>query len=588
MEIPVEQPQEPRLHLHETATIAIGIASGLILLGQVVVGPTATYGLAVSVLDTLLLGGYVFCRLAGGKWTGIRWRGRTVVVVEAGMLTALCLLTFLNMIALPVLKRDVFHGPSVSLLGKTAVLGSLLGLVLHELRRARERHEHPLLTLHPSQLVAVSFGVAIVLGTILLCLPEATQAGRQTSAVDALFTATSAVCVTGLIVKNTPLHWSTFGQVVILVLIQAGGLGIMTLSGLLMVALRRRFSLRYRTAMMDVLEMNEGEDVGETIWYIIKLTLLVEVAGAVALFLYWSLKPDALAVGRRAYMAVFHSISAFCNAGFSLYPDSLERYRSDPWVNLIFIVLITVGGLGFPVVRDLQQVLRARRAGIRQRLSLHSRLVLVVSAALVVSGAVLLVFTEYGGALQEDSLVSGLIPATFQSVTARTAGFNTIPIEEMTSAGLMVLVVLMFIGASPASTGGGIKTSTFAVILATNRAMLQHRDKPVIWRRALPESVRHRAVVIASLAFAMVVIATFVLCLTEEVLFLDLLFEVVSAFGTVGLSTGATPHLSIFGRLVITATMFLGRIGPLTFAVAIQPRTERAKPMFPEEDALVG
>jgi len=588
VEIPAEQSQEQRLQLHETATVAIGVSSGLVLFAQMLLGPTATYGLLVTVVDMLLLSGYVFCRLAGGKWTGIRWRTRAVAVVEASVLTAFCLLSLWNLLALLVARADVLHGPSVSILGKTAILCSLLGLVVHELRRVRERHEHPLLTLHPSQLVAVSFGAVIVLGTILLSLPEATQPGRQTSAPDALFTATSAVCVTGLIVKNTPLHWSTFGQVVILVLIQAGGLGIMTLSGLLMVALRRRFSLRYRTAMMDVLEMNEGEDVGETIWYIIKLTFFVEAAGALALFLTWSLKPDIVTVGRRAYMAVFHSISAFCNAGFSLYPDSLERYRSDAFVNLIFISLITVGGLGFPVVRDLQQLLRARRAGVRQRLSLHSRLVLVVSAVLVVSGAVFILFTEYGATLQEESFVSGLIPATFQSVTARTAGFNTIPVGEMTRGGLMVLVILMFIGASPASTGGGIKTSTFAVLLATNRAMLQHRDKPVIWRRTLPESVRHRAVAITSLAFAMVVIATFMLCLTEEGLFLDLLFEVVSAFGTVGLSTGVTPHLSTFGRLIITATMFLGRIGPLTFAVAIQPRTERAKRMFPEEDALVG
>lgn len=443
--------------------------------------------------------------------------------------------------------------------------------------------------LSPPRLLALSIAGLILLGALLLWLPIAAAPGRQTSFLDALFTATSAVCVTGLIVQDTPVHFSAFGQVVILLLIQAGGLGYMTISTLLAVAFGRSVTLQERLALQEGLNVQGLDGLLRFTLTVFKLTLAFEIAGAAVLALRWS---GDLGVGQALWFGLFHSVSAFNNAGFALWSDSLMRWRGDVTVNVVITALVIAGGLGFFVLSELLQ--RRRQA----RLSVHARLVLSATAILLALGTVAMFALESGN----PRTLGGLpwheqwLAAWFQSVTPRTAGFNTIDYGAMTAPALFVTMALMFIGASPGSTGGGVKTTTFAITVAALWATVRGDDEPHIFSRRLAAELVARAFFISLIAFLFLNAAAGVVLLTEGRDLLRTLFETTSAFATVGLSTsegGAPVSLSAFfsptGKGLMILMMFAGRLGPLTLAFAVARRAAtQARIRYPEGKVLIG
>ncbi len=448
---------------------------------------------------------------------------------------------------------------------------------------------------HPVQLMALSFIALIALGTLLLTFPAATADGRGDNPLDALFTATSATCVTGLVVHNTQLHYARFGQWVILLLIQLGGLGIMTFSASVVVLLGRRLGAFGRETMAQVVEDSRDLDLAQSLRYILLFTLLAEVAGALVLFLRWL--GEYRQPVEALFVAGFHSISAFCNAGFSVFPNSLVRFQSDVVVNLTVIVLVVSGGLGFSVVheivnrRSLGQLLRrvlGQPVAQAARLSTHALLVLRTTMLLIGAGAILFFFFEYDGALSGLPLGTKLLASLFQSVTTRTAGFNTVPLDALRPVTLLVVILLMYVGASPGGTGGGVKTSTLAVLFLTFRNLVAGREQVEVANRTIPRETVYRAIAIASGGVAVIVAILAVLLVTESFPFQNILFEVTSAFGTVGLSTGITPLLSPAGKLGIILLMYVGRLGPLTLALAMRTRLSRLPIEFPQARIVIG
>jgi trk system potassium uptake protein TrkH len=440
----------------------------------------------------------------------------------------------------------------------------------------------------PVRPLAISFLAMIAVGTLLLTFPAATRDGSVTGIIDALFTATSATCVTGLIVLSTPGHWSGFGQAVILVLLQLGGLGIMTFSASLAVVLGRRLGLGERRTVSDIVGESRDIDIARVLRYIVTFTLVAEGIGAVLLLT--RLLPDFPTWTGALWNAAFHSVSAFCNAGFSLFEDSLVRYHSDPVINLVIMALIIAGGLGFVVVRELlnRDTLRLGPARNLRRLSSHARLVLVTTTTLTAAGVIVFFFTEYDRALAGLPTATKLLAALFQSVTARTAGFNTVPLGTLHPATLFLWGVLMFIGASPGGTGGGIKTSTFAILVLSVKDRVFGREDVSFGRRVITRDVVYRATAIAAVAAAIVGLFFALLLLTERAPFQNLLFETLSAFGTVGLSTGLTPELSQTGKVAVAVLMYIGRLGPLTLALAMRPRRAAVAIGYPDARVMVG
>lgn len=440
--------------------------------------------------------------------------------------------------------------------------------------------------LSPPAMVVGTFALVIASGTVFLCLPLASPNAVAHHPLDALFTATSATCVTGLIVLDTPHDFTLFGQLLILALIHVGGLGIMTLSAFFGTLTAGRMSLSHRLVVHDTLVLTHHRDLGRTVRDILTFVLVVEAVGATLLTVAWW--ATGLRPGQAAWQGIFHSISAFNNAGFSLFSNSLVGFAHNPWINAIVCALIITGGIGFPVVVDLQRFLAERRAGRRPRLQLHSLMVLVTSGTLIAFGFVAILLLESRQSFADSPFTDRLWPSLFQSVTPRTAGFNTLPIAQLTLATQMVLVLLMFVGASPGSTGGGIKTTTLCVVASQTLAMLRGSSRVQLWRRAIPETVRHRAFAVTILYLTGVMLTTFLLCVTERRALHELLFETVSAFGTVGLTTGLTPHLSAAGRAIISLAMYVGRVGPLTLALSIRQRVREGLLSYPEEEVMVG
>ena len=426
----------------------------------------------------------------------------------------------------------------------------------------------------PAQVLVLGFLTLIVIGTALLKLPIAHESGKPFGIIDALFTATSAVCVTGLVVVDTATQFSFFGEVVILGLIQAGGLGIMTTSVLMFLLMGKRISLKERLLMQEALGSFSIAGVVRLTRNIIFVTLLIEAVGALLLFARWAFDHpwhEAL------YRSIFHAISAFNNAGFDITSESLIPYNRDPFVLGVIALLFIVGGLGFVV---LEEFYRHRRW---ERLSLHSRVALKVTGLLIVVPWLLFALLEWNnpGTLGPMPWYHKLTNALFLSLTPRTAGFNSITTHLLMDSSLLLTIVLMFIGASPGGTGGGIKTTTFSMIALTIRATATGKEEIQVMGRRLPKDLVDKAVTVAAIAMALIVLMTGLLLVTEAkalddpenpFTFAKLMFEVVSAFGTVGLSANVTPGLSPLGRLLITVTMFVGRVGPLTMAMALMKR----------------
>ncbi|PLX44717.1 MAG: hypothetical protein C0609_05045 [Deltaproteobacteria bacterium] len=449
--------------------------------------------------------------------------------------------------------------------------------------------------LHPGQLLVISFFCAIMVGTAMLTLP-ASSAGAPLSVVDALFTATSATCVTGLIVVDTAVDLTSFGQGVVLALIQLGGLGIMTFTSLLLLFAGRRFSFKDEEVLTESFGDMSGLAAKVIVSRLFLFVLIVEFLGALALFPVFI---GDMGASRAIYTAIFHSISAFCNAGFSIFSNSLVAYRNNLWLNGVIMTLIILGGTGFVVFSDLWGSFyhwRKKRGAFK--LSLHSKTVLFMTVMLIFGGAALIATLEWKNGFRGFSLGERITAALFQSVTTRTAGFNTIDIGSLTDASLFLCIILMFIGAGPGSCAGGVKTSTVAVVLALFWGRIRGFTKVSLFKRSIPDVVVNRAVAILVLSFVFTVSMTFLLLLFESHLvphnlerqewFLELMFEVVSAFGTVGLSTGVTPELSPLGKLILTFVMFTGRLGPLTLALALGKNRAKGEFSYAEENMMVG
>jgi len=416
---------------------------------------------------------------------------------------------------------------------------------------------------------------------MLLNLPAASSTGKSIGFIDALFTATSATCVTGLIVLNTGKDFSTFGQLIILILLQCGGLGIMTMSTMFAFLVGKRISLRQRLIMQESLNQFSIGGLVHLAKFILIFTVIIEGAGATILFFCWQKNYSPV---QALYLGVFHSISAFCNAGFSLFSDSIMRYRGDLIINLTFMALIILGGIGFLVLLELLQY------GKKETLSLHTKLVLKISFILILIGFIGVYLIEYSNPLTLGNLnlSEKIYSSIFQSITARTAGFNTIHIGSMLNPTLFLIIILMFIGASPGSTGGGIKTTTFSLLILYVWSSLTGKEGINLFKRRVSPDIIPKALAVITLSLALVVTMTILLSYVEGEDFIKILFEVVSAFATVGLSTGITPSLSTAGKIIIIITMFAGRLGPLGLALSLIQKREPEVIKYPEEKVMVG
>ncbi|WP_321531428.1 TrkH family potassium uptake protein [uncultured Desulfuromonas sp.] len=448
-------------------------------------------------------------------------------------------------------------------------------------------------SLTPAQALVLYYGVAILAGALLLCTPLA-AVGPHLSFLDALFTATSAQCVTGLSVVDTGTRLSGFGQGVVLALIQVGGLGITTFSVYLFIYLRVGVSIRGRWIINETLLPTPVSSWRDLIRSIFLTTLIIETLGA--LLLSFVFVPD-LGLKQGIYSAVFHSISAFCNAGFSLFPDSLIGYRNNPLVNVTIMALIILGGIGFLVIRELADACKPRQNPLQpRRFSLHTKLVILTTVFLIIYGAVTIGWLERHDALAHMSTGEAAWTALFQSVSARTAGFNTIDLDLFRVPTLFLMIFLMFIGASPGSAGGGVKTTCLALLFFLFYNRLKGNPNTNAFGRTIPEDVISRALSLFLLAMIVIGLALFGLLIAQSPdwahenprEFLGFMFETVSAFGTVGLSMGSTGQLNIASKCIVIALMFIGRVGLLTMAFAIARRTRSTAPRYAEENIMIG
>lgn len=432
----------------------------------------------------------------------------------------------------------------------------------------------------PARLASLSFLSLILVGCLLLLLPQATEGQAAASWLDALFTAVSAVCVTGLSVQDTPTYFSSFGQTVILCLIQLGGLGIMTLSAALPILFGKQMKVSQREFFQGMVDHTDYQNLKATLTGLIKYTLLIEGVGALILtmrwYALWGDFPKAL------YYGIFHAISAFCNAGFSLFTDSLIGFRNDPVIMTTVMALIVLGGLGFVVITQF-----FLRQGFKSY-TLHARFVLLVSLILVVVPTLFLFFSEFSNSFLNLPIGEKISVSLFQVVTSRTAGFNSIDLTTLGGSTIFVICILMFIGGAPGGTAGGVKVTTMGILFLSIRSIIRGRENiEIMGRRITPEQVT-KAIGIMAISFMIVTILIITLMMTESAEFSMIFFEAISAFGTVGLSLGLTPELSATGKIIVALGMFIGRIGPLTLVFLIGTQKEKIYYRYPEGKLLVG
>lgn len=441
-----------------------------------------------------------------------------------------------------------------------------------------------------SRTVCLGFLTVIAVGTLLLMMPFSTSSGTWNDPIVALFTSTSAVCVTGLIVVDTGTYFSSIGQFFVLALLQIGGLGYMTTTTFLILLVGRKFNLRQKIAIQKSLDRSGLQDSATMIRSIIATTLLFEITGT---FLLLPVFVPDYGQDRGLWLSIFHSVSAWNNAGFSLFQDSLVGYQSSLLLNLVVSGLIIFGGIGYQVIFEIYLWLRDKLFRKREMInfSLNFKVVTSTTIVLLVLGTIAFFLVEGSNSetLGGLDLRSRAIGAWFQSVTNRTAGFNTIDIGKMTTAGLFITIGFMFIGASPGGTGGGMKTTTFRVLTSCTKAILQGKEEVHLYRREVPLELILKAVGVLVGSVATVIGATVLISLTDAKFpFLEILFEVVSAFATVGLSAGITAKLSAFAKLILIVTMYTGRVGVLLLMAALLGDPKPSAVHYPEEDLLVG
>lgn len=439
--------------------------------------------------------------------------------------------------------------------------------------------------------ILFSFLMAILIGSILLALPISSANGQAMPFIDALFTATTATCVTGLVVVPTVFSWSIFGQVVILVLIQVGGLGIITIMASIAVLLHRKMGISDRVLLQDAFNLNTLSGLEEFVKKVVKGTFIIEGIGAC---LYMTVFVPQFG-WKGIWISVFTSVSAFCNAGIDIIAEnSLCDYALNPIINVITCMLIILGGLGYIVWWDVLRVFKEKRmkkVKFWRSLTLHSKLVISTTAVLILVGGGLILLFEYNNpnTIQGYSFLQKVQAALFQSVTTRTAGFATVPQENFTNASALTSMMLMFVGGSPIGTAGGIKTVTFLVLFASAIATIKNRKQVELFGRALPKEAVNKAVAVTCISFSIVFLSTLLLSVVTEASMLDVMYETVSATATVGLTRNITSILNIWGKVIIILTMYLGRVGPISLAIAFNLKKEKKDIVKnPTEEISVG
>jgi trk system potassium uptake protein TrkH len=432
----------------------------------------------------------------------------------------------------------------------------------------------------PHQVLVIVFAFVILAGTLLLWLPISVKEGERLAFIDALFTATSAASVTGLIVKDTGMTFSWFGQLVILLLIQAGGIGFMTMTSMISLMLGKKITFRERLVLKEAFNHPHTEGIVRLVRRVLIYSMMIEAAGTLLFTLHWM---DRLPLGTALYYGLFHAISIFNNSGFDLV-GGLMPFTSDLYFNLIAASLIFLGSVGFLVLSELIEYRKKRR------LSLHSKVVLTFSGALILLGTIVIFIFEYtnAGTMSQMTFGQKWLASFFHSISLRSAGTSTLPVDAMRQATLFFMVILMFIGAAPGSTGGGIKITTFAIMLAAFYAMLRGKQDAVLFSSRIRQDLVYKSITVMFVALFVVVGATIVLCFTENQPFLTVLFDTVSAFGTVGFSAGLTSQLSGIGKIVIILLMFAGRLGPFTIAMALQTGGGKQHFHYPEGKIILG
>lgn len=436
-----------------------------------------------------------------------------------------------------------------------------------------------------TRLIALSFFIVILTGTVLLCLPVSSRSGQWTAFTDSLFTATSATCVTGLIVFDTYTHWSLFGQLVILAMIQIGGIGLMTIIIMVFIFLKRKISLHERLILMQSAGTVRVSGMVKLVKRIVSGTLVCEGTGALLLAIRFV---PRMGFWQGVYYALFHSVSAFCNAGFDLMGkyeafSSLTAYETDPLVSIVIMLLIVVGGIGFLVWDEII------RYGYHVRnYSLHAKIVLSTTLFLIVAGTLGILYLEYDTGLSGLSFQDKVLSSAFMSVTTRTAGFNSMDLSSLSEAGSLFSMVLMFIGGSPGSTAGGIKTSTLAVVFFAMISMSKGQKQVTLFKRSLGPEIVKQASVIIIIYLMGILTATVLICHMEPYSLTDILFETISAAATVGLSRGLTPSLGTFSHLILAFLMFAGRIGGLSMMLVFGEEKPQAPVQRPSEPIMIG
>lgn len=439
------------------------------------------------------------------------------------------------------------------------------------------------ITFSPPQILVIGFAAIILAGALILMLPISNTTGESLQFIDALFTATSATCVTGLAVKDTGVFFSTFGQCVIMVLIQVGGLGFMTMATLFALVFKRKISLKDRLLLQEAMNQQSMEGIVRLIRKVLMYSLVIECCAAFLLAFRWSFDMPVI---QAIYYGIFHAVTLFNNAAFTLFDHnaSLMAYVGDPLINIVSILTIISGGLGFIVLSDLIEFRHKRK------LSLQSKVVLSVTSVLILGGALVIFIFEFSNLNTLGSLNWGtkVWSALFQSVSPRTAGVSTLEISDLRQATQFFVMILMFIGASPSSTGGGIKTTTFVLLVAAVFAMIRGKNDIVLFRYRLAQERIYKALTITLLALVLIVTVSMLLFMTERGSFLSILFETTSAFGTVGMSMGLTTELTSTGKILICITMFAGRLGLLTLAYALGPKSGKQLYRHPEGKMIIG
>lgn len=434
------------------------------------------------------------------------------------------------------------------------------------------------------QILAIGFVILIFTGGTILSLPISSANGEYTPFLDALFTATSASCVTGLVTLDTGTHWNLFGQVIIMMLIEIGGLGFMSFATFISVLLGRRITLKNRLVVQESMNAFNIQGLVKMVKYVMAFTFAIQGFGA--LLLSTQLVPE-FGISKGIFYSIFHSVSTFCNAGFDLFGNfnSLTGYSDNSIILLTISALIAIGGLGFTVLLEIYNFKSVKK------LSLHTKAVLLITTILIVGGTLAILILEFNNpeTLGPMGMKDKVVNSVMSSISPRTAGVNSISIPGMTTASLFLTIILMFIGGSPGSTAGGLKTTTFGIIICTLISVIRGREDVELFKRRFPKSLVYKAVSLLLLGSGLVLTVTMILTITEPGEdFISLLYEATSAFGTVGLTTGVTQRLSSIGKIIIIVTMYLGRVGPLTVALAFASRNKKSKFRYPEGKILIG